>query len=382
MQTGVRGRCVLPDSGEVPPEPEVRVDRETASELGARLLARWRRVQQEQAEFTRELRLFDLAHAAEAEGALTSSAWLRSRLKMTGAQAAQQLMVARQLDSLPQTAADYAAGDISYQHAAVIASCARKLGTVVVAEREQILSDCARQVDPYRLGLVTQQLEHCVDPDGSLSFFEKQHQRRCLMLHRQEDGMYTLRGVFDPEGGALIATGLEALMSPPAADDWRSTLQRRADALVEKFRTNAESPQLTVICEPGTLRRQPGCPGGELRDSQVLPGEVVRRLGCDCGLQEGHVCADGINVHLGELQRLVSPRLRRQLELRDRHCRFPGCDRPAPTTDAHHLQHWADGGKTKLPNLVLLCRRHHRKTHEGGWSLSWSEGGQLLAEPP
>lgn len=30
------------------------------------------------------------------------------------------------------------------------------------------------------------------------------------------------------------------------------------------------------------------------------------------------------------------------------------------------MQHWADGGATKLSNLVSLCRFHHRAVHEGG----------------
>ena len=45
---------------------------------------------------------------------------------------------------------------------------------------------------------------------------------------------------------------------------------------------------------------------------------------------------------------------------RDHHCVFPGCDRPAPWCDGHHLVHWADGGPTKLDNLGLVCGTHHR----------------------
>jgi 5-methylcytosine-specific restriction endonuclease McrA len=67
----------------------------------------------------------------------------------------------------------------------------------------------------------------------------------------------------------------------------------------------------------------------------------------------------------GRLSRLVRSSTRRALLRRDRGCRFPGCDRPSGWSDAHHLVHWADGGETKLSNLVLLCRRHHRMVHEG-----------------
>ena len=38
---------------------------------------------------------------------------------------------------------------------------------------------------------------------------------------------------------------------------------------------------------------------------------------------------------------------------------------PPAWCDAHHIHHWADGGLTKLFNLILLCRRHHRLLHEG-----------------
>jgi len=31
------------------------------------------------------------------------------------------------------------------------------------------------------------------------------------------------------------------------------------------------------------------------------------------------------------------------------------------------VKHWADGGATRLENLVLLCRRHHRAVHEEGF---------------
>ena len=34
-----------------------------------------------------------------------------------------------------------------------------------------------------------------------------------------------------------------------------------------------------------------------------------------------------------------------------------------------NIRHWANGGKTSLDNLVLLCRRHHRLVHEGGFGV-------------
>jgi hypothetical protein len=78
----------------------------------------------------------------------------------------------------------------------------------------------------------------------------------------------------------------------------------------------------------------------------------------------------------------VPSALRRALVIRDRGCRFPGCDLPADWTDGHHLTHWADGGETRLDNLVLLCRRHHRHVHEQRWRLEGNPAGELVAVPP
>ena len=74
-------------------------------------------------------------------------------------------------------------------------------------------------------------------------------------------------------------------------------------------------------------------------------------------------------LDVGRAQRLVTPTIRRALIVRDGGCRFPGCDRPATWCDAHHLKHWADGGDTSLPNMILLCRRHHVLVHEAGWTI-------------
>ena len=59
----------------------------------------------------------------------------------------------------------------------------------------------------------------------------------------------------------------------------------------------------------------------------------------------------------------------RALKARDGGCRFPGCDRTR-FTEGHHVKHWADGGETKLSNLVTLCGFHHRLVHEGGYGLT------------
>ncbi len=83
--------------------------------------------------------------------------------------------------------------------------------------------------------------------------------------------------------------------------------------------------------------------------------------------------ADGSVLDVGRRTRTIPPALRRALRARDRQCRFPGCH--ARRCDSHHIQSWADGGATRLDNLVLLCRRHHRAVHEEGFQVRLGPAG-------
>jgi len=105
----------------------------------------------------------------------------------------------------------------------------------------------------------------------------------------------------------------------------------------------------------------------------VLPPETSRRLSCDAGLVVmTHDPAGGV-LDVGRRTRTVPANIRRALEARDKGCRFPGCE--CRYTEAHHIQHWSQGGETKLDNLLLLCSRHHRALHEGGFQVRRIDGG-------
>lgn len=69
----------------------------------------------------------------------------------------------------------------------------------------------------------------------------------------------------------------------------------------------------------------------------------------------------------GTSTRTIPAPLWNALVVRDRHCRFPGCDRTAAWCEGHHVVHVQHGGPTCLDNLVLLCSRHHHRLHHPGW---------------
>ncbi|MBK7536161.1 MAG: DUF222 domain-containing protein [Myxococcales bacterium] len=113
----------------------------------------------------------------------------------------------------------------------------------------------------------------------------------------------------------------------------------------------------------------------------ALSPQATRRLACDCGLVVATVAADAAPLSIGRKTRTIPAALKRALLLRDRTCRFPGCDHRL-FLEGHHLQHWADGGETSLPNLALLCSLHHAYVHERGYRITQSATGALAFEDP
>jgi hypothetical protein len=131
--------------------------------------------------------------------------------------------------------------------------------------------------------------------------------------------------------------------------------------------------------EPATLESgggdvEPGRPHldsarSHLEDGTRLTPETSRRLCCDAAVVRIDRDRDGSVLDVGRKTRTIPPALRRALEVRDHGCRFPGCG--LRFADGHHLIHWALGGETSLDNLILLCRFHHRKVHEGTWRVEF-----------
>jgi len=107
----------------------------------------------------------------------------------------------------------------------------------------------------------------------------------------------------------------------------------------------------------------------------------VRRLTCDASLVRIVETEEGKPLDVGRKTRTIPPAIRRALNTRDPGCCFPGCTYRR-YLDAHHIEHWADGGETKLSNLVTLCRLHHRLVHEGEITVETLPGGGWRFQRP
>lgn len=345
-----------------------------------------------EAEFSRRLEQFDRNRGYVIDGHASTAGWLSGQCRITRSTAWERVRQARRLMELPSTKEAFAAGEISQTHVGVITRAAEQVGCEALRDAEPILLEAARQLDARQLRYVTAQLRHCLDPDGAVNDANCDYERRHLYLSELMDGMYAIDGLLDAEGGALVREALEALMGPPERGDERTGSQRRADSLVEMAHCHldrgdlpqggCQRPHLMVISQLDTLKAEPGAPGG--RAGQPPAG--VRGTGpphrLDCSMTRVELGPDSELLSVGRATRVIPAPMRKALILRDRHCQFPGCDRPARWSDAHHLQHWIDGGPTVLVNLALLCRRCHRRVHEGRWRLVRDLEGRLRAIPP
>jgi hypothetical protein len=174
--------------------------------------------------------------------------------------------------------------------------------------------------------------------------------------------------------------------------DDRSLEHRQGDAIVELSLHSLDAglvpqhasqrPHLQVTTTLETLRGLQGSPAADMEFSTPISSVTVQRLACDANIARVVFGPESVVVDVGRAVRVVSGATRRALNARDQHCQWPGCERTASRSAAHHLVHWIKGGATDLSNLILLCHRHHWMVHEGGWKLARSDDGRLLAIPP
>ncbi len=166
-----------------------------------------------------------------------------------------------------------------------------------------------------------------------------------------------------------------------------TTSQLRADALglVAEVALNrgldrgerGEAYQVVIHVEEQVLK-DPGKEGlCELEHGPAIAAETCRRLACDASTILVTHSSDGDIIHLGRKTRKISRPLWRALLNRDKSCQFPGCH-CRRHLKAHHIKHWANGGKTDPENLVLLCRAHHWAVHEGGFRIQGKRPGELV----
>lgn len=313
--------------------------------------------------------------------------WLAWRCALAPRAAREHVRVARRLRELPLIHEAFSGGELSYAKV-------RALTRVADEESEEELLELARHLTAAQLERAVRAYRR-VTVDEAKAIEDAAHLGYCW----DEDGSLVIRARLAPEDGALFLRALEAArdrLQERAWADERGSAEPREPA---RRPSNAEA--LAAVADLALAGATDGRPGGErhqlvvhvdeaavahgdgacaLEDGPALAPETARRLACDASIVEIRE-RGGEPLSVGRKTRTIPPAMRRALQRRDRGCRFPGCENRR-FLDAHHVRHWARGGETKVGNLVLLCRRHHRFLHEGGYSIVQRAGGDLSFRDP
>ncbi len=221
------------------------------------------------------------------------------------------------------------------------------------------LLELARKLSPGKLYFQCQHYRHSVDATAYAMEQADAVEARRLHLSTAEDGCLLINGVLDPVGGAAVRTALEPLARPSGAHDDRDLPKRNADALVElATKGGNQRVQMQVTSSIETLLGLVGAPGAENEFSLPISSKTVERWACDCNISRV-LLQDSLVIDVGRSVRTTKGPQRRALNARDKHCQWPGCERPASWCDAHHFVHYFHGGGGEIENQILLCTRHH-----------------------
>jgi uncharacterized protein DUF222/HNH endonuclease len=327
---------------------------------------------------------FEARHVQEtgahlADGNATVVTWISRLCGMSATSAADRVCVGAQLEALPKVAAALSSGEIGYQSASLLCHLRDQLGEKRELFDEDEMLELARRHSVFNLRQLCRYARHVADPDGFFNEAEADFSRRRLHISQMSDGMHLIDGVLDPVGGAALRTALESLAKRLGPDDDRTHKQRMADAVAELAhhamdegrlpKRNGVKPHVNVTTTLEGLKNEVGAPAADVELSLPISTRTLERLACDCTISRV-LLADSMVIDVGKATRVVSAPTRRALRVRDRGCRWPGCDRHVNWSTPHHIIAWSTRrGPTNLPNLVLLCFYHHRLVHEGGWQV-------------
>ena len=326
-------------------------------------------------------------------GYLSTAAWLVDRHRLGWGSAARDIGTARSLQRMPHTRQALAEGELTPAAVQMLVH-ARRAHPAQFRRSEETLVEAARRLPSPQLQKTVAHWRHQLDWEQGLKEAERVRHQRRLNVSTTMLGMVRVDGDLDPETGEVVLTALRECQGAERrrrdTTDERTPAQRRVDALGEICRrwldrterpaVGGERPHVAVVVDIESLD---GHAGGrsELEHVGAVHPETARRLACDSSLSRVVTRGRSEPLDVGRRTPVVPPPMRRAVVVRDRHCRFPGCDRPPAWCDAHHVRHWAAGGVTAVSNLVLLCRRHHRLVHEGRFRLELADGTPRFTRP-
>jgi hypothetical protein len=335
------------------------------------------------------LQALDVRDVTVHECGRQTRAWLVEDQHLSPTEAGQRMWVARRLPGYPQIADALTAGAITHEHARMIISCLLKLDPAWRDDAETEMLAFARDYDPATLAALCRELRVRTGADESAeAAAQRKYDNRWVTLSRTFDGMTGITGMLDPESAATLLAALNPL-TVPAADDERSSGQRRADGLIDLARFSlshgdlpdhsGERPQVIITIPYQELRD--GLALGQLGHATIngmpITPATARRQACDANLIPAVLGGASEVLDLGRSRRIFSRAQRRAAALRDGGCVWPKCQAALARCELHHPTYWENGGKTDHHNSANVCPFHHWLVHHTNWTLTRNANGQI-----
>lgn len=243
-------------------------------------------------------------------------------------------------------------------------------------------------------------LRDLLDPEGAERRFDERFEARSFRTWTDRDGVRRGSFTFDDIGAAgietIIGTALrprrggprfvdpdEAARAQELQNDPRTNDQLAYDLMMDIVRAGALADAQAVfgtrqagirVVATRAARDDPwdGRPAVALAEDTgaTLPGWIIGTRACDTATMTVTLDPAGNPLDLGREARLFTPKQRIALAIRDGGCRIPACDRPASYCEAHHIDPYAQGGRTDIDRGILLCPFHHMNLHHHGWRIT------------
>ncbi|CAA9217075.1 MAG: hypothetical protein AVDCRST_MAG76-476 [uncultured Acidimicrobiales bacterium] len=329
--------------------------------------------------------VFDATEGWAADGAYSFPCWLRARADVSRGESLQLGRFARTLRSMPATEAAVEAGKLSVAKARLLAGVINERTRARFDDQEAFLVDQVQGLDVDGAAVALRYWKRLADTDGP---DPADPTRNRASMTKGWDDRWHLDADLDPVSGAVVSAVLDAIAEKmhqdgrfSGRDEIPSRARRTAESLVE-MATRASGPHpdqpavhpdiVVVVPVERLTENQPDpfAPPAELVGTGPVALDDVLRLSLLGTVSTMAIDGDGRPLNLGRKQRLATPDQWIALNVRDRGCVAPGCDRPAGFCQAHHLAWWdRDLGATDLANLCLVCSHHHHLIHDQGWTL-------------
>lgn len=316
--------------------------------------------------------------------------------RRTGADARMLVNAAATLRAMPATAYAFARGDLSWSQVRAVVSAVRTVDAAGRGQLDDLIAtqtDRLAQMDPDELLARIDDAVARLRSDLLRAREDRQVEGGFLAVQGRLDGSASFYGEADAESAATIIEALDAAADQPvdpAVNGTPSRAQQHLSALVAICeRTLADSTGGTTRPRPrllATIDVESLSKGVESDSARILwsmagrPAKITPLatdvLVCDATVVP--VLFDGARpVAVGDATTAVTTAMRTALIARDAGCRFPGCHAPVSWCDAHHIRARIQNGPTVVDNLILLCRRCHRRVHRFRWKITMDEDGTV-----